>query len=92
MTYHIDFSSVAKAEADAAFLTISQFTTVERVQLWYQGLIKAIASLREMPKRDAFDSIYCQGIDRYTGLTRSKGKSNPEFCVLNSTLLNTNKI
>ena len=51
MTYHIDFSSIAKAEADAAFLTISQFTTAERAQVWYQGLIKAIASLREMPKR-----------------------------------------
>jgi hypothetical protein len=39
MTYHIDFSSVAKAEADAAFLILSQFTTGERAQTWYQGLI-----------------------------------------------------
>ena len=40
MTYRIDFSSIAKAEADAAFLSFSQFTTDERAQLWYQGLIK----------------------------------------------------
>jgi hypothetical protein len=32
MTYRIDFSSVAKAEADAAFLSFSQFTTAERAQ------------------------------------------------------------
>jgi hypothetical protein len=44
MTYRIDFSSIAKAEADAAFLSFSQFTTDERAQLWYQGLIKAIVS------------------------------------------------
>ncbi|MHC5672701.1 hypothetical protein [Nostoc sp.] len=51
MTYRIDFSSIAKAEADAAFLSFSQFTTDERAQLWYQGLIKTIASLQEMPRR-----------------------------------------
>lgn len=44
MTYRIDFSNIAKAEADAAFLSFTQFTTAERAQLWYQGLIKAIAS------------------------------------------------
>ncbi|MEH1822773.1 MAG: hypothetical protein V7L31_27495 [Nostoc sp.] len=51
MTYRIDFSSIAKAEADAAFLSFTQFTTAERAQPWYQGLIKAIASLQEMPRR-----------------------------------------
>ncbi len=51
MTYRIDFSSVAKAEADAAFLYFSQYTTPERSQSWYQGLIKAISSLQEMPRR-----------------------------------------
>lgn len=50
MTYRIDFSSIAKAEADAAFLSFSQFTTDDRAQ-WYQGLIKAIVSLQEMPRR-----------------------------------------
>ncbi|MFN6568136.1 type II toxin-antitoxin system RelE/ParE family toxin [Dendronalium sp. ChiSLP03b] len=51
MTYRIDFSSIAKAEADAAFLSFSQFTTADRSQFWYQGLIKAIISLQEMPRR-----------------------------------------
>ena len=45
MTYRIDLSSLAKAEADAVFLNISQFNTTELAQLWYQGLIKAITSL-----------------------------------------------
>lgn len=53
MNYRIDFSSVAKAEADAAFLSFSQFTTPDRAQEWYQGLIKAISSLQEMPYRCA---------------------------------------
>ncbi len=45
MTYRIDFSSVAKAEADSAFLNFSQYNTPESAQAWYQGLIKAISSL-----------------------------------------------
>jgi plasmid stabilization system protein ParE len=53
MTYRIDFSSVAKAEADAAFMSFARFTTPERAQSWYQGLIKAIASLKVMPRRCA---------------------------------------
>jgi hypothetical protein len=32
MMYRIDFSSVAKAEADAAFLSFSQFTAADRSQ------------------------------------------------------------
>ncbi len=76
MTYRIDFSSIAKAEADAAFLSFSQFTTDDRAQ-WYQGLIKAIVSLQEMPRRcpiareDAFFSqeirqlLYGQGKQIY---------------------------
>jgi hypothetical protein len=51
MSYRIDFSSVARSEADAAFLSFSQFTTPENAQAWYQGLIKAISSLQEMPRR-----------------------------------------
>ena len=51
MMYRIDFSSVAKAEADAAFLSFSQFTAADRSQAWYQGLIRAIVSLQEMPRR-----------------------------------------
>lgn len=65
MTYRIDFSSVAKAEADAAFLNFSQFTTAERAQIWYQGLINAIISLQEMPRRCAIareDAFFSQEI------------------------------
>jgi plasmid stabilization system protein ParE len=51
MTYRIDFSSQAQAEADAAFVNFAQFTTPERARTWYQGLIKAISSLQEMPRR-----------------------------------------
>jgi plasmid stabilization system protein ParE len=53
MSYRIDFSSVAKAEADAAFMSFAQFTTPERAQSWYQGLITAISSLKVMPRRCA---------------------------------------
>jgi plasmid stabilization system protein ParE len=51
MTYRIDLSSVAKAEAEAAFLSFAQYTTSARAQEWYQGLIKAIAGLKTMPYR-----------------------------------------
>ena len=51
MTYRVDLSSVAKAEADAAFLSFSQYTTPEQSQRWYQGLIKAISTLGTMPRR-----------------------------------------
>ncbi len=51
MTYRIDLSSVAKAEADAAFLSFAQYTTSDRAQEWYQGLIRAIATLQTMPRR-----------------------------------------
>ncbi|MBE9160366.1 type II toxin-antitoxin system RelE/ParE family toxin [Nodosilinea sp. LEGE 06152] len=51
MTYRIDLSSVAKSDADAAFLSFAQYTTSNRAQEWYQGLIKAIATLETMPRR-----------------------------------------
>lgn len=50
MTYRVDLSSTAKAEADAAFLNFSQYTSPERAQEWYQQLITAIASLKIMPR------------------------------------------
>ena len=40
MTYRVEISSVAQAEADAAFVRFSQFTEPERAQEWYQGLIR----------------------------------------------------
>jgi plasmid stabilization system protein ParE len=51
MTYRVEISSVAEAEADKAFLWISQVTSPERASRWYEGLLKAIASLSKMPKR-----------------------------------------
>ncbi|MEM1280477.1 MAG: type II toxin-antitoxin system RelE/ParE family toxin [Cyanobacteria bacterium P01_H01_bin.152] len=77
MTYRIDLSSVAQAEADAAFLSLTQYTTPERAQAWYQGMMKAISSLKTMPRRcpvareSAFFSqeirqlLYGQGKHRY---------------------------
>jgi hypothetical protein len=46
MSYRSDFSSVAKAEADAAFLSFSQFTAPDRAQAWYQCLNKVLPVVR----------------------------------------------
>lgn len=51
MKYHLEISSVAEAEADNTFLRMSQLTSAERASQWYKGLLKAIMSLSEMPKR-----------------------------------------
>ena len=51
MTYRVEISSVAEAEADGAFLQLSQLMSPERARQWYQGLLSAIESLSEMPKR-----------------------------------------
>ena len=42
---------MAEGEADSAFLRISQITSPEKARQWYEGLLKAIESLSEMPKR-----------------------------------------
>lgn len=84
MTYHIDVSSIAKADADAAFLTISQFTTALGAQVWYQGLIKAITSLREMPRRCSIareDAFFSQEIRQ---LLYGKGKQTRAHSFYNS--------
>ena len=51
MTYRIEISSVAEAEADQAFLQLSQRTSQESAKQWYGGLLNAIDSLSKMPKR-----------------------------------------
>jgi plasmid stabilization system protein ParE len=51
MKYRVEISSVAEAEVDSAFLWMSQVTSAERASHWYEGLLKAIESLSEMPKR-----------------------------------------
>jgi plasmid stabilization system protein ParE len=51
MKYSIEISSVAEAEADRAFLRLSQLSSSTRANQWYSGLLQAIESLSQMPKR-----------------------------------------
>ena len=51
MKYRIEISSVAEAEADSAFLRLSQVVSSTRASEWYSGLLQAIESLSQMPKR-----------------------------------------
>ena len=51
MNYRIEISSVAEAEADSAFLQLSQVTFPAKASQWYAGLLQAIESLSQMPKR-----------------------------------------
>lgn len=51
MKYRIEISSVAEAEADEAFLQLSQIISLTRASQWYAGLLQAIESLSQMPKR-----------------------------------------
>jgi plasmid stabilization system protein ParE len=51
MNYRIEISSIAEAEADSAFLRLSQISSSVKASQWYAGLLEAIASLSQMPKR-----------------------------------------
>ncbi|MBE9017475.1 type II toxin-antitoxin system RelE/ParE family toxin [Chroococcidiopsidales cyanobacterium LEGE 13417] len=51
MSYRIEISSVAEGEVDSAFLRISQIASFEKARQWYEGLLRAIESLSQMPKR-----------------------------------------
>ena len=51
MNYRIEVSSIAEAEADKAFLRLSQISSRTQASQWYSGLLEAIASLSQMPKR-----------------------------------------
>jgi plasmid stabilization system protein ParE len=51
MKYRIEISSVAEAEADGAFLRLSQVASPAKASQWYSGLLQAIESLSQMPKR-----------------------------------------
>jgi len=51
MTYRIEISSVAEAEADSAYLRLSQVMSLYQASQWYDGMLKAIESLSKMPKR-----------------------------------------
>jgi plasmid stabilization system protein ParE len=51
VTYLIEISSIAEAEADSAFLRLAQVTSLSQASQWHSGLLKAIESLSTMPKR-----------------------------------------
>jgi plasmid stabilization system protein ParE len=51
MNYRIEISSIAEAEADSSFLRLSQISSSVKASQWYSGLLQAIASLSQMPKR-----------------------------------------
>ena len=51
MKYRIEISSVAEAEADNAFLRLSQIVSPVQAAQWYEGLLSVISSLSQMPKR-----------------------------------------
>lgn len=51
MKYRVEISSVAEAEADRIFLQLSQVTSSEIASERYSGLLQAIESLSQMPKR-----------------------------------------
>ncbi|MBC7822291.1 MAG: type II toxin-antitoxin system RelE/ParE family toxin [Candidatus Parcubacteria bacterium] len=51
MKYRLEISSVAESEADSAFLRLSQVTSPTKASQWYSGLLQAIESLTQMPKR-----------------------------------------
>jgi plasmid stabilization system protein ParE len=51
MNYRIEISSIAEAEADRAFLRLFQISSPVKASQWYSGLLEAIASLSQMPKR-----------------------------------------
>lgn len=51
MKYSIEISSVAEAEADSIFLRLSQVISSVKAKQWYSGLLQAIESLSQFPKR-----------------------------------------
>jgi uncharacterized protein (TIGR02452 family) len=54
MKYRIEISSVAEAQADTAFLSLSQLTSSAKASQWHGGLLEAIESLSVMPNRCSF--------------------------------------
>jgi plasmid stabilization system protein ParE len=50
MTFHVEVSDIADAEADQAYLWLSQ-RSPELAGRWYQGLLAAYESLSEFPTR-----------------------------------------
>ncbi len=92
MKYRIEISSVVEAEADSAFLRLSQITSPTRASQWYAKLLQAIESLSQMPKRcllareneyfsqEIRQLLYGQGRNSYRVLfTILEGQEYPQF-------------
>ena len=65
-SYRVEFTDVAQAEADAAYLWRSQITTPEQAFAWYTGLFVEALQLSTMPRR--FERV--RNSDRYGGEVR----------------------
>lgn len=55
MKYRIEIFSVASSASDEAFLHLCQTTSPTRASQWYAGLLQAIESLSQMPKRSSLE-------------------------------------
>lgn len=80
MKYRIEISSVAEAEADRAFLNLSQATSPTTASQWYSGLLQAINSLAQMPSRCSLareNEYFSQEIRQ---LVYGKGRNS--YCIL----------
>jgi plasmid stabilization system protein ParE len=94
MKYQIEISSVAQAEADSAFLRLSQITSPEKARWWYSGLLQAIESLSHFPKRCLLageDKFFSQEIRQ---LLYGRGRSSYRilFTILEGKSLSTVRI
>ncbi|MBD2181932.1 type II toxin-antitoxin system RelE/ParE family toxin [Planktothrix sp. FACHB-1355] len=84
MKYHIEISSVAEVEADRAFLRMSQATSIEKANQWYAGLLKAIESLSQMPKRCSLARENDYFSKEIRQLLYSKGRYRILFTIIES--------
>jgi plasmid stabilization system protein ParE len=94
MSFQVEISSVAKAEADAAFLQISQLTSVPQGKAWYSGLLTAIDSLSVMPSRCplARENQYFSQEIRQLLYGRGKNTYRVLFTILDSETISTVRI
>ncbi len=60
MNYEVFLSEPAEAEADAAFLWLLRFSPDFAAE-WYDGFLKAIASLSDFPGREVRQYLYRKG-------------------------------
>jgi plasmid stabilization system protein ParE len=63
MAYHVRYSETAEAEIEQAYLWISQ-RSPEVAARWYAGLLEAVDSLADMPRRFSVMPEYGEGVRR----------------------------